>query len=183
MKNFSSWTLETIRDMTSMGWMEERRLDWLPVVASSIKRLVDTQSMIIVTDAHRDWYGKYLLNRLNPSTFERPLLPILCLESLFPHIDDVNSQDKFELLDSMLELFLPNGYFFFYIGKADDSRAKTVQRKDKSMLWLYEKNIENSFYLGVEDDRSDLRLMQLASLFEKSIEAALFCEVDLQGSL
>jgi len=183
MKEFSSWTLEMIRQIPSMGWMEERRFEWLPLTANAVKKVVDTQSMIIITDTHRDWYGRYLLKSLNPSSFERPLLPIFDLNSLFPHIDDIDSSQKLDLLDGMLELFLPNGYFFFYIGSADGKIAELIKQKESSLLWLYDKKLQNSFYLGVEDERSDLKLMQLAMLFKSSIEAALFDEVDLQGSL
>ena len=183
MREFSSWTLEMIRQIPSMGWMEEKRFDWLPLTANAIKKVVDTQSMIIITDTHRDWYGRYLLKSLNPSNFDRPLLPIFDLNSLFPHIQDIDSSQKFDLLDGMLELFLPNGYFFFYIGSAKSDMAKLLEQKGSSLLWLYDKKLQNSFYLGLEDERSDLRLMQLAMLLKKSIEAVLFDEVDLQGAL
>lgn len=33
-----------------MNWMEERRFDWVPLVASSIDRLINAQTFLLITD-------------------------------------------------------------------------------------------------------------------------------------
>ena len=183
MQDFSSWTLDTVRKIPAMAWMEEKRFEWLPIAANALQNLVDTKAMIVIGDEDREWFVDYLLNILNNSTFERPLLPVFKLDAFFPKLDDLDSSEKLELLDDMLTLLFPNGYFFFYVGSSKHKRKDIARVKDDSMIWLLDEREQNSLYLGIDERKSDFKLIQLAQLFEMSVEAMLFGEVDLQGSL
>jgi hypothetical protein len=184
MISFSSWTLDTIRSGgQSMGWIEEKRFEWVPIVASSIEKLMEAQTFLLITDDDRGWFGDYILKRLNKSSFDRPLLPIIKLDSLYPHIDSIDNEEKLSLLDDMLSLSFPNGYTYFYIGLGSDSKAKIAKSKSDSLMWLLDERAQDSFYLSSKDEELDIKLIQLITLFDKSIDAILFGEVDTQGSL
>jgi hypothetical protein len=184
MTTFSSWTLEQIRKGgSSMSWMEEKRFEWVPLAASSINRLINAQTFLLITDNDREWFGEYILKRLNKASFDRPLLPILSLASIFPHVDSIKDSEQMALLDDMLSLSFPNGYTYFYIGKGNHPRAKIAKSKDNALKWLFNERAQNSFYMNAEDENLDIKLIQLIALFDKSIDAILFSEVDSEGAL
>ena len=184
MKDFSSWTLDVIRDGGSaMGWMEERRFHWVPLVASSVDRLINAQTFLIVTDREREWFAKYILSLLNKADFDRPILPIITLDSIFPHVEIIKDQDQLAILDDMLGLLFQQGYSYFYIGKGSDPRAKIAKNKGDSLMWIFDEKLQNSFYMSSKDSQLDTKLIQLIALFDKSIDAVMFSEVDIQGSL
>ncbi len=184
MHSFSSWTLEKIRKGgSSLSWMEEKRFEWVPLVASSINRLINAQTFLLITDNDREWFGDYVLAKLNKASFDRPLLPVLSLSAIFPHVDSIKDAEKMALLDDMLSLSFPNGYTYFYIGKADHPRAKIAKSRDDSLTWLFNERAQNSFYMNGEDDLLDIKLIQLITLYDQSIDAILFSEVDSEGAL
>lgn len=184
MITFSAWTLEQIRKSdSSFAWMEEKRFEWVPLVATAINRLINAKTFLIITDHDREWLGEYMLKRFNKSTFDRPLLPILTFSSIFPHVDSIKDAEQIAILEDMLSLSFPNGYAYFYIGKGTHPRAKIAKSKDDSLMWLFNERAQNSFYLNEDDSELDVKLVQLISLFDKSIDAILFSEVDSEGSL
>ncbi len=183
MQDLSSWTLEYIRKDMKMSWMEEKRFEWVSAIAPSIQNLVDAKSVLIITDTKREWLAEYIVNRINRDTFDRPLLPIIRLSSIFGHIDSINSDDRFQLLDDMLSLLFSSGYSIFYIGDKDDKRADFAKFKDNSMFWFLGSRVENGFSLNSKDERLDEKLLELVNLYDKSIDALLFGEVELKGSL
>ena len=87
------------------------------------------------------------------------------------------------VLEDMLSLSFPAGYTFFYIGKGNDPRAQIAKRKDDSFSWLLDERSQNSFYLDSKDENLDIKLIQLITLFDKSIDSILFSEVDVQSAL
>ncbi len=183
-KDFSVWTLEQIRAKgASMNWMEERRFDWVPIAAAAIERLINTQTMLLITDREREWFARYTLSRLNKINTDRPLLPIMSLGTIFPYIDKVNDNEQLELLDDMLSLAFPNDYFFFYVGRGNDLRSQIAKSKSNSLLWLFDEMMQNSFTFRSDDEELDIKLIQLLMLFDKSIDAILFGEVDIQSVL
>ncbi|MFW5607595.1 MAG: HobA family DNA replication regulator, partial [Campylobacter hyointestinalis] len=49
MSDFMKWSLEAIRDDSPlMSWMEERRVEWAPLLASRIKYLLDGFTFIVI---------------------------------------------------------------------------------------------------------------------------------------
>ncbi len=183
MQDFSSWTLKKIREDTQLGWMEERRFEWLPIVSASLERLIDAQTTLIITDSDREWLGSYMIKQLNRASFDRPLLPIIKLDAIFPHIDTLNSSQKIALLNDMLALLFPNGYNFFYIGLGSDLRADIAKDRNDSLLWLLDERNSHALSLSSKDHFLDTKLVQLVRLYDESIDVALFGEVDLQGAL
>ncbi len=183
MQDFSSWTLRKIREDNQLGWMEEKRFEWLPIVSASLERLIDAQTTLIITDRDREWLASYMIKQLNRASFDRPLLPIITLDAIFPHIDTLNSSQKIALLNDMLTLLFPNGYNFFYIGMGSDLRADIAKDQSNSLLWLLDERNSRALYLSSKDRFLDTKLVQLVRLYDESINAALFGEVDLQGAL
>ena len=183
-QDFSSWTLERIREEgTSLNWMEERRFDWAPLAATAIDRLINAQTFLLITDRKREWFARYILSRLNKYDGHRPLLPIVSLGTVFPYIDELKNEEQMTVLEDMLTLSFPAGYTFFYIGRGNDPRAQIAKRKDDSFSWLLDERSQNSFYLDSKDENLDIKLIQLITLFDKSIDAILFSEVDVQSAL
>jgi len=183
-QDFSSWTLERIREEgTSLNWMEERRFDWAPLAATAIDRLINAQTFLLITDRKREWFARYILSRLNKYDGHRPLLPIVSLGTVFPYIDELKNEEQMIVLEDMLSLSFPSGYTFFYIGRGNDPRAQIAKRKDDSFSWLLDERSQNSFYLDSKDENLDIKLIQLITLFDKSIDSILFSEVDVQSAL
>ncbi len=183
-KDFSLWTLEQIRKRgAALGWMEERRFDWVPIAASAVEHLMSARTMLLVTDWERDWFEQYALSRLNRYNTQRPLLPIISLRTLFPYLDKVNDSEQLMLLEDMLSLAFPNDYIFFYVGRGSDPRAQIAKNKSDSLLWLFDETMQNSFSLRSDDEDLDIKLIQMLRLFDRSIDAIMFSEVDIQSVL
>ncbi len=183
-KDFSSWTRDVIREEGScLSWMEERKYDWVPLAADAIDRLLNAQTFLLITDKKREWFARYILSSLNQVDGDRPLLPIVSLGTIFPFIDDIKNEEDMNVLEDMLSLSFPTGYTFFYIGKGSDNRAQIAKRKADSFSWLLDEKIQNSFYLDSKDEHLDIQLIQLIKLFDKSIDAILFSEVDTKSAL
>ncbi len=114
------WTLETIReDGSSFSWMEECRYEWVPIIQRAIKKILDGYTVLILTDDLRSWYAKYIADKINILQNERPFLPIYTLKSMFHNLDKMDNREELDLLEDMLEISYPRGYFIWYIGSAE----------------------------------------------------------------
>lgn len=183
MQNFLKWTLDTIRkDGSSMSWMEEKRLEWVPIISSMLEKLLQGYTFIVLTDNEREWFGEYVIFSINKSSASRPFLPFVSIKSFLPSINKIKTQDDFALLDDFLNLSFAGGYTFFYIGKNDDIKCQIAKRKDDSLMWIMDEELQNSFYLRSEDEMLDIKLIQLFRLLNKSINAFLFAEVSFGDS-
>jgi len=181
MQIFLKWTLETIRkDGSMMSWMEEKRFEWVPLVSSMLEKLLAGQTIVVITDNEREWFGEYILKSINSKNRNRPLLPFVALKTFFPNINELKGKEDIELLEDMLSQSFLNGYSFFYIGKSNDIKMQLAKRNDDSLLWVLDEQMQNSFYLSSGDDLLDIKLIQLFRLLDKSINAVLFAEVDLE---
>jgi len=175
-----NWTLDSIREEdSSFSWMEECRYDWVPVVQNAVNKIVEGQTVLLLTDLKRAWYAKYIAAKINTSEQERPFLPIYTLKSMFPDLDKMRSSQELDLLEDMLEISYPNGYFIWYIGSADSPYAKFAFRDDGNLLWVIDGDVPDSFYLRAGNSSLDIKLIQLFKLFNKTINAGLFGEIDL----
>ncbi|MEF3191045.1 MAG: HobA family DNA replication regulator [Campylobacterales bacterium] len=172
-----TWTLSAIREEgASASWLEERRYDWVPLAGEVIPRILEGAPVIIATDTPRSWFGRYILSAVNRSGRNRPLLPFVAIEGILPEFFLWQSESELELVQEMLNMALPN-HFFWYIGRGDDARARLAKRRDDTFLWLIDEEAPNSFYLRSADEQLDNKLLTLYRLFEKSLEAALFGEI------
>ena len=62
MQDFIQWTLKAIRDEGPLtSWMEERRVEWTPLLASRLKFLLEGRAFITISDEERRWFETYLL--------------------------------------------------------------------------------------------------------------------------
>ena len=178
---FDKWTLNAIRyDEAMMSWMEERRYEWVPLAASALEKIVAGYSIIVVTDQEREWFGEYILYSLNNPKKNRPLIPTYLLKNIIPYLDNIKKAEDIDILYDMLKLSFKNDYFFWYIGRSDSKRSLIAKKKDDSFLWVMDEEMQNSFYLKSFDELLDLKLFQLFRLFDKSLDAAIFGEIDLK---
>ena len=180
MTSLLNWTLDTIREEdSSFSWMEECRYDWVPVVQSAVSKIIEGQTVLILTDDKRGWYAKYVASKINNLQNERPFLPVYTLKSMFPNLDKMNNAQELDLLEDMLDISYPNGYFIWYIGSADSAYTKFVFRNDENLLWIIDGDVPNSFYLRGGNASLDIKMIQLFKLFNKTIDAALFGDISL----
>lgn len=181
MQAFLKWTLEAIRKEGSwMSWMEEKRLEWVPLAASRLQTLMNGHVFIVLTDKDREWFESYMLSSINRSTGSRPLLPFISLKTFFPTIDELRSKEEIELLEDLLSLSFPHGYTLFYIGRSNDFKSQIAKRRDDSFMWLLDEQMQNSFYLSSADELLDVKLIQLYKLMEKTIDALLFAQISIE---
>lgn len=182
MQEFTNWTIDTIRGDNLIGaWMEERKYDWLPLTAQAITNVIDHgKSVLIITDSDYEWFMKYILTNINKKSLKRPLLPFYSFESFISNIENVKSELDIELIHDMLSISFPNGYFFWYIGKSQSKRATIAKISKQPLLWLMDEELSNSFLLHSTDEALDIRLLNMYRLFDKTISAVLFAEVDVE---
>ncbi len=181
MQQLLKWTLETIREEEScFSWMEEYRYEWAPLVKSAVSQIVEGKSVLVITDESHKWFGKYILNSINEMRKNRPFLPVYQLIDCFPNLHSINSTQEIELLEDMLDISYPNGYYIWYIGKGDHPYTKLAYRNHDNFLWVLDEEIPNSFALRSSDTLLDIKLIQLFKLFDKTISTSLFGDLDLE---
>jgi len=181
MQQLLKWTLETIREEEScFSWMEEHRYEWAPLVKSAVSQSIEGKTVLVVTDESRKWFGKYILHSINDLQKNRPLLPFYQLSECFPNLQNIHSTQDLQLLEDMLEISYPNGYYIWYIGKGDHPYTKLAFRCEDSFLWIMDEEVQNSFSLRSSDILLDIKLLQLFKLFDKTLSAVLFGELDLE---
>ncbi len=181
MQQLLKWTLETIReDESCFSWMEEYRYEWAPLVKGAVSQVLEGKTVLIVTDESRKWFGKYILNTINDLSKNRPLLPFYQLSELFPNLQKLHHTQEIELLEDMLDISYPNGYYIWYIGRGDHPYTKLAYRNDDSFLWIMDEEVQNSFPLRSHDTLIDIKLLQLYRLFDNTLSVALFGDLDLE---
>lgn len=143
---------------------------------SRLRLLLEGSSFILCTDEERVWYESYILGLIN-SNKNRPLVPFFSLKSMYPK--SLESENDMALLNDLLELTFPNGYIFFYIGRADKKLARLVNSKDDSLLWLFDEQLQNTFYLSSNDKELDFKLICLFKLLNECVNGLLFSKFEL----
>jgi len=180
MQKLLTWTLETIREEEScFSWMEEYRYEWAPLVKGAVSQSMEGKTALILTDEPRKWLGKYILNSINDLSKNRPLLPFYQLIDCFPTLSGMQNTQDLELLEDMLEISYPNGYYFWYIGRGNHPYTKLVYRHDRSFLWILDDEIQDSFLLRSSDALLDIKFLQLFKLFDQTLSATLFGDLEL----
>jgi hypothetical protein len=180
MQQLLKWTLDTIREEEScFSWMEEYRYEWAPLVKGAVSQSIEGKTALILTDEPRKWFGKYILNTINDLSKNRPLLPFYQLVDCYPMLSTMKSTQDLELLEDMLDISYPNGYYFWYIGKGDHPYTKLAYRHDTSFLWILDEEVQDSFLLRSSDKLLDIRFLQLFKLFDQTLSATLFGDLEL----
>ena len=104
-------------------------------------------------------------------------MPIFSLNALCDK--KIQNKEDILLLNDLLDVAFPNGFVYFYVGSSLDKRANIAKSKDDSLLWLFDEELQNSFYLSSKDRDLDEKLISMFKLFDKSLEAILFARVSL----
>jgi len=177
--DFAQWTLDAIREEGgSLSWLEEHRFEWSKTTAYALEQVLQGKTIILITDEKRKWLEQYLLTSLNTASLERPLIPIISIDNLCVHYNSVSGGEMIDVVDDMISLSYKEDYFFWYIGKGDDKRSDIAKRKDNSYFWMFDEDFNNAFTLKSYDKTLDVKLLQLYRLFDSSLNAAMFGEVD-----
>jgi hypothetical protein len=180
-RHFEEWTLKTIRsEGTAMSWFEERRFEWTPSVANALEQVMGGKSIVLITDHDRDWFSHYIIASLNKKNQDRPMIPIVSMDALYPHYDYLSSDESIDMLTDMLELTFHAEYFFWYIGRGDERRAEIAKRKSNSLLWIMDENFQNALILRSYDPLIDIKLLQMYRLFDKTLSSVLFGEINVR---
>ncbi len=182
MQKLLKWTLDTIREEEScFSWMEEYRYEWAPLVKSAVSQVIEGKTILIVTDESREWFGKYVVSAVNDLSKHRPLLPFYQLTENFPQLHSMHASSEIELLEDMLDISYPNGYFIWYIGRGDHPLTKLSYRNQDNFLWVLDEEVQNSFALRSSDPLLDIKLLQLHKLFDITLSAVLFGELAFES--
>ncbi len=179
--DFAHWSLDAIREEGgSLSWLEEQRFEWSKTTAFALEQVLQGKSIILITDEKRKWLEQYILSSLNSNVLllERPLIPIVSIDALFVHYGSISGGEMIDVVDDMLSLSHKDDYFFWYIGKGDDKRSDIAKRQDNSYFWMFDEDFNDAFTLKSYDKNLDIKLLQLYKLFNASLNAAMFGEVD-----
>jgi len=179
MPDFAQWSLDAIREEGgSLSWLEEYRFEWSKTTAFALEQILNGKTIILITDEKRKWFENYILSSMNGLLLERPLIPIISIDNIYTHYNNVSGGETIDIIDDMISLSYKNDYFFWYIGKGDDKRSDIAKRKDESYFWIFDEDFNNAFTLKSYDTDLDIKLLQLYKLFDASLNAAMFGEVD-----
>ncbi len=175
--NLNRFMIDLIRKK-NYKWMEERRLDFIPLLSDFLNQLLDGKSVFIITDNQRKWYGKYLLNKINNfNEFKPQFLPFYMLEDIVPQITFAKHPEQFDMIEDMLNVSFEN-YIFWYIGQ-ETSLLKFARRKPESFYWIMDNDLSKNFYLKSTDIFLDTKLINLADIVNESLNAVIFGEVEI----
>ena len=179
MPDFAQWSLDAIREEGgSLSWLEEYRFEWSKTTAFALEQILSGKTVILITDEKRKWLEHYILSSINSVLLDRPLIPIISIDSIYTHYNNLNGGEMIDMLDDMISLSYKDDYFFWYIGKGDDKRSDIAKRKDESYFWIFDEDFNNAFTLKSYDPVLDIKLLQLYRLFDASLSATMFGEVD-----
>jgi len=163
----------------NIKWLEERRLDLVPLLSDFLSQVIEGKSVLILSDDLREWYVDYLINKINNfNEFKPSFLPFFNLYKLTPQIKSAKHPEQFDMIEDMLNISFNENYIFWYIG-VETPLLKFARRVPKSFFWIMDVDLSNNFYLKSTDEKLDLKLLNLADLLNESINAAIFGEVEI----
>ena len=70
---------------------------------------------------------------------------------------------------------------FWYIGKSQDNRSTLAKITKKLFLWIFDEERQGSINLKSNDDGLDMKLLQMFRLYNKTISAALFANINVES--
>lgn len=180
MQDFAQWSLDAIREEGGcFSWLEEQRFDWTTTTSQALEQILCGKTLILITDEKRKWFETYILEHLNSYSLERPLIPIVSIDAVYSHYNNVSGGEMLDIVEDMISMSYREDYFFWYIGKGEDKRADLAKRKDTSYFWIFDEDYLNAFTMKSYDKLIDIKLLQLYRLFNASLNAAMFGEVDV----
>lgn len=178
-RDFDQWSLDAIREEgATLAWLEEQRFDWTTTTAFALEQILSGKTIILITDAKRKWLEQYILSNINGIALERPPIAVMSIDTIYPHYDSVSGGEMIDMVDDMIAQSFKGDYFFWYIGKGEDKRSDIAKRQDNSYFWIFDEDFNNAFTLHSYDTMLDIKLLQLYKLFNTSLNATMFGEVD-----
>ena len=180
--DFAQWSLDAIREEDgALSWLEEQRFNWATTTSAAIFDILEGKTIILITDQKRKWFENYILSSINGNKIERPIIPIIGIDSLYQHYNNINSGEMIDILDNMISLSYKEDYIFWYIGSGEDKRSDIAKRRDSSYFWIFDEEFHNAFTMKSYDAHLDIKLLQLYRLFNASLNAAMFGEVNVDS--
>ena len=180
--DFAQWSLDTIRaEDGALSWLEEQRFSWATTSSAAIADILEGKTIILITDEKRKWFENYILSSINNDKIDRPILPIISIDSVYQHFDNINGGEMIDILDDMISLSYKDDYVFWYIGSGENKRSDIAKRRDTSYFWIFDEEFHNAFTMKSYDAHLDIKLLQLYRLFNASLNAAMFGEVDVDS--
>ena len=177
--DFAQWSLDTIREEGgSLSWLEEQRFEWTTTTAHAFEQILEGKTVLLITDEKRKWLENYIMTFINGISLDRPFIPVISIDSIYTHYNNVSGGEMIDIVDDMISSSYGDNYFFWYIGKGNDKRSDIAKRKDNSYFWLFDEDFNNAFTLKSYDTLLDIKLLQLYKLFNASLNATMFGEVD-----
>jgi hypothetical protein len=165
-----------------MSWFEEQRYEWEPQIINAMDQIMQGHTIVLVTDQERQWFSHYIMDTINKRTKDRPMIPIIKLSSFYARLDQSMDTDAMDMLSDMLELSFKGEYFFWYIGKGgDERRADFVKRSNNALMWMMDESYSNALSLRSYESNIDIKLLQLYRLFDRTLAAVLFGEIDVHA--
>ncbi|NPA87253.1 HobA family DNA replication regulator [Caminibacter pacificus] len=162
----------------NIKWLEERRLDLVPLLSDFLSQVIEGKSVLIITDTPREWYADYMINKINNfNEFKPSFLPFFNLSKIVPQIHTAKHPEQYDMIEDMLNISF-NDYIFWYIG-VETPLLKFARRKPESFFWIMDVDLSKNFYLKSIDEKLDMKLLNLADLINESIKAAIFGEVEI----
>jgi glycosyltransferase involved in cell wall biosynthesis len=76
---------------------------------------------------------------------------------------------------------LSDMYHFWYIGKSQDVRATIPKVLKHSFLWIFDEEKQDAFNMKSNDEALDMKLLQMFRLYNKSVSASLFAEINVEN--
>jgi len=163
----------------NIKWMEERRLDFVPLLSDFLSQIIEGKSVLIVTDDEREWYGDYLIQKINNfNEFKPSFIPLYNLFKIVPQMKSARHPEQFDMIEDMLNISFNDEYIFWYIGK-ETNLLKFVRRKPESFFWIMDTDLSKNFYLKSIDVNLDRKLLDLADILNESLKAAIFGEIEI----
>lgn len=170
---FANWTLELARkDGIAMGWFEERRFDWCQIAYRFVNNVINGSTIVLCHDLNKKWFCEYALQTIN-SDNGRPLIPIMSLESMLP--DHKNTPLNF--IEDVLNIAFGDKYVIWYVGEANHKLVKLAIDHQNSFIWAFDGSLHTAFNISSSDSNSDVKLLQLFKILDRTINAIMFNEI------
>jgi hypothetical protein len=175
------WTKKTVAEDKSLNsWFTERIYEWVPLCDDAISELMKGTPFLVVTDRQRDWFNYYIINNVNSIKNNRPFVPIYSLMNFIPYSHKTDKIEHLDMIEDMLDITFKENYKYWYIGTEDSNIYRLVQRKEKSFIWLFDKESGgDTFFLKSYTENLDHQLMSLLKLFNQTITASMFGEIEI----
>jgi hypothetical protein len=101
------------------------------------------------------------------------------LEDNLPQLHTILATAEIQILEDMMEISYPKGYYIWYIGIGDHPLNYLSYRNQYNFLLVLDEEVQNSFALRSADPLLDIKLLQLYKLFDSTLSAVLFGDLDL----